>query len=209
MPESFDPPERYPLSADAWIDLWPGLLAEESRSLEQALFTEIDWQEERYRMFGREVVAPRRMAWHGDSDASYSYSGLAHEPLPWTPSLQRLRGILKSVTGLHFNSVLANLYRNGADGMGWHADNEREVGPSPLDRHIASISFGASRRFLLRHEMERTKHEFLLGGGDLLVMRGSTQSEFKHSIPKTAKSVGLRINLTFRKIRPPSTRTLV
>ena len=201
MPQSFDAPKRHSLSANAWIDLWPGLLADKATSLEQSLSAEIEWQQERYQMFGREVVAPRRIAWHGDADATYSYSGLAHTPLPWTPSLRRLRELLQEVTGLRFNSVLANLYRSGADSMGWHADNEREVGPSPSDRHIASLSFGASRRFLLRHEAERTKHEFQLSTGDLLVMRGSTQSEFKHSVPKTAKTIGPRINLTFREIR--------
>ena len=202
MSATKDAPERYELSSKSWIDRWPGLLRDEARELERALLEEIDWQEERYQMFGREVTAPRRVAWHGNPEASYRYSGIEHKPLPWTPTLVQVRKRVQEVTGLHFNSVLANLYRSGADGMGWHADNESEVGPSQEDRHIASLSFGASRRFLLRHESERSKHEFLLSSGDLLVMRGNTQSEFKHSIPKTAKKLGLRINLTFREVRP-------
>jgi alkylated DNA repair dioxygenase AlkB len=111
-----------------------------------------------------------------------------------------LRDIVQDVTGLPFNSVLANLYRDGSDSMGWHADNEQEVGPRVSDRHIASLSFGATRRFLVRSNEQKVKHEFRLASGDLLVMRGTAQCEFKHSLPKTAKAVGPRVNLTFRKI---------
>jgi alkylated DNA repair dioxygenase AlkB len=193
-------PKRFVLSSQAWIDQWPGLLEPETESYLDALGAEIEWREETYRMFGREAAAPRRVAWHGDKSAHYQYSGVKHTPLAWTPSLQRLRDIVQSVTGLRFNSVLANLYRDGKDSMGWHADDEEEVGPSIIDRHVASLSFGATRRFLIRSSDQKVKHEFPLASGDLLVMRGTTQSDFKHSVPKTAKAVGPRVNLTFREI---------
>lgn len=191
---------RYPLGETAWIDLWPGWLAQSEEHWHQQLAEEILWREERYQMFGREMVAPRKVAWHGDTDAHYRYSGVSHQPLPWTPGLQVLRSMLETTTGLHFNSVLANLYRDGSDGMGWHADNEAEVGPTPQDRHIASVSLGTPRRFVLRNERDRSKHTFLLGKGDLLLMRGTTQTDFKHAVPKSAKELGPRINLTFRAI---------
>ncbi len=113
-----------------------------------ALLGEVPWEVHRIRMFGRQVASPRLSCWIGDADAAYRYSGSRFEPRPWLPALSALRGRLQEELGVPFNSVLANRYRSGADAMGWHSDDEPELGPQPV---IASISLGATRRFALRH----------------------------------------------------------
>lgn len=167
------------------------------------LTSTIAWRQEPIRMFGKEVMQPRLTAWHGDATAHYQYSGLALTPQPWTPALQELRKQVEAATATRFNSVLLNLYRAGQDSMGWHADNEPELGPAPV---IASVSLGATRRFRLKpRDPQRTPHEPVsldLTAGSLLVMRGLTQQHWLHAVPKTAHPVGPRINLTFRKVVP-------
>jgi alkylated DNA repair dioxygenase AlkB len=139
---------------------------------------------------------PRLVAWHGDPGAVYTYSGTAHEPRPWTDDLRSVRERLQRLTGHRYNSVLLNLYRDGRDGMGWHADDEPELGPAPA---IASLSLGATRRFRLRHRGQRELGCAVdLAHGDLLLMAGGTQSAYLHALPKTARLVGERINLTWR-----------
>ncbi len=155
------------------------------------------WQQPQLRIFGRIVNAPRLEAWYGDTGAAYSYSGLAHEPLPWTPELQALRKRVERTARVSFNSVLANLYRDGSDSNGWHADDEPELGEQPV---IASLSLGAPRRFLLRHRKTGDRVEIVLESGSLLVMRGATQECWKHSVPKQRTVQMPRINLTFRSI---------
>lgn len=177
--------------------------ASEADRLLDALGTEIAWEQHRLRLFGRELPAPRLSCWIGDPEASYTYSGTRFAPRPWTSTLAILRDRLNNVVGARFNSVLANRYRSGADGMGWHADDEPELGTQPL---IASLSFGASRRFLLRSRDRSRRAELLLGHGSLLVMEGDTQQHTQHSLPKTARPVGERINLTFRRILVPAPR---
>ena len=172
-----------------------GLLAELTHT--------IAWRQEPITLFGKAVMQPRLTAWHGDPAARYQYSGLAMEPQPWVPALQQLRQQVEVVTGTRFNSVLLNLYRTGQDSMGWHADNEPELGPAPV---IASLSLGYTRRFRLRpRDLRRTPHEPMsldLPSGSLLVMRGPTQQYWLHAVPKTARSVGPRLNLTFRYVVP-------
>ncbi|QJX46937.1 alpha-ketoglutarate-dependent dioxygenase AlkB [Hymenobacter taeanensis] len=159
----------------------------------------IPWQHEAIRLFGRDVLQPRLTAWHGDAGATYRYSGLQLTPQPWTLALQQLRRHVEAVTGAAFNSVLLNLYRTGQDSMGWHADNEPELGPTPV---IASVSLGATRSFRLRPRNPLlTPHPPLslaLTSGSLLVMRGLTQQHWLHSLPKTARVQEPRLNLTFR-----------
>lgn len=167
-----------------------------------ALFAELretlPWHQEELMIFGRERPVPRLVSWHGDPDARYAYSGVRHEPAPWTPALTRVREHVQQLAGSRFNSVLANLYRDGRDGMGWHSDDEPELGQNPV---IASVSFGATRRFRLRHRRERTlTHALELTDGSVLVMAGATQHHWQHSITKTARPVGPRINLTYRQI---------
>ena len=186
---------------DADVRLWrPAFRPDEADELLALLRTRIDWQQEDIVIFGESRRVPRLVAWHGDPGTAYTYSGTAHEPLPWTPELQRIRQRVEELTAQCFNSVLLNLYRDGNDGMGWHADDEPELGREPV---IASVSFGATRRFKLRHRRMRIATSTLeLAHGDLLLMAGQTQHAYVHAVPKTARPVGTRVNLTFRWVRP-------
>jgi alkylated DNA repair dioxygenase AlkB len=162
------------------------------------LLVTIPWQVHRLRMFGREVDSPRLSCWIGDPDASYRYSGVRFQPNRWPDALRPLRKRLQSELRIDFNSVLANLYRDGRDRMGWHSDDERELGARPV---IASISLGATRRFVLkRRDDPSIKLELDLPPGSLLVMAGNTQKHYRHALPATAKPIGPRINLTFRQV---------
>ncbi len=172
-------------------------LAEAGRMFD-SLAAQTGWSQPEIRMGSRTVLSPRLAAWHGDSDAIYSYSGLTNYPRPWTPVLAGLRDRLNALSGAQFNSVLLNYYRNGQDSMGWHQDNERELGSQPV---IASISLGESRRFLLKHRQDRhNRWQIVLTHGSALVMAGDTQQFWRHALPKSAKANGARINLTFRRI---------
>ena len=179
----------------------PWLPANEAEALFAALQDGLAWKQEKIKVFGREHLQPRLTAWYGDPGASYTYSGLALAPLPWTPELAALRARVEEASGVAFNSVLVNHYRGGDDAMGFHADAERELGPNPV---IASVSLGAHRRFVLK-PTRKIQHaepvELSLGGGSLLVMGGTTQHFWRHGVPRQA-GVGARINLTFRRILP-------
>ncbi|MCM2355774.1 MAG: alpha-ketoglutarate-dependent dioxygenase AlkB [Arenimonas sp.] len=181
--------------------LIPGWLpAGEADGLFAALMAQVAWETHRIRMFGRMVDSPRLSCWIGDPGASYVYSRVRFEPRPWLPVLQGLRERLASELGVPFNSVLANLYRDGRDAMGWHSDDEPELGPAPV---IASVSLGGERRFLLKHRREPARRLALpLAHGSLLVMAGQTQRHWRHALPRTARPVTPRINLTFRWIAP-------
>ena len=159
---------------------------------------EVSWERHRLRLFGREVEAPRLSCWIGDAEAAYTYSGTRFQPQAWTPACAGLRDVLNVLCGESYNSVLCNLYRDGSDSMGWHSDDEPELGPAPS---IASLSFGAARRFRLRHKRDPAlRLEIELASGSLLLMAGTTQRHYRHDLPKTARSVGPRLNLTFRTI---------
>lgn len=163
------------------------------------LHTELAWQQLPVRMFGREILQPRLTAYYGDDRIDYRYSGLKLTPRPWTRQLAWLREMLVEVTGLRFNSVLCNLYRDGRDYMGWHADDEPELGPAPV---IASLSFGACRRFVFKPRSGASeRHEFQLQTGSLLLMSGALQRHWLHQLPKAMRVQSPRINLTFRQIR--------
>jgi alkylated DNA repair dioxygenase AlkB len=180
---------------------WPeGFERADATALFDALRAGIAWREEEILMFGRRVPVPRRVAWHGDPGARYIYSGTVHEPLPWTPELATIRERVIRLTGAPYNAVLLNLYRDGRDGMGWHADDEPELGPDPV---IASVSLGATRRFCLRHRHRKAlRLDLPLAHGSVLCMSGATQHHWVHALPKTAAAVGERINLTFRRLIP-------
>lgn len=186
---------------------WPGLAlrywpqyydASVADGLAAALMAELQLTQPQVRMFGQWRKSPRLAAWYGDAGASYRYSGQTYEPLPWTSTLAQLRQDLAQLLGVPFNSVLANLYRNGADSMGWHADDEPELGPEPV---IASLSLGAVRRFDLKSRQAPLRRWSVdLAHGSLLVMEGRTQAVAIHQVPKQPKIVASRINLTFRVI---------
>lgn len=186
---------------------WPGFLAPaEADALLPVLDAAIAWERHHVRIFGREIPAPRLSCWIGDPGAAYTYSRVRFEPRPWPPVLAGLRGRIAAAAGEAFNSVLANRYADGADSMGWHADDEPELGTDPV---IASLSLGAVRRFALRHKATRERRDLELTPGSLLVMRGATQAHWQHALPRSARATGVRINLTFRRIAgigasPPS-----
>ncbi|KGM53807.1 DNA methylase [Lysobacter arseniciresistens ZS79] len=176
------------------------LPAGEAAALFGELRAAVPWEVHRIRLFGREVDSPRLSCWIGDREAVYRYSGARFEPHPWPARLAELRGRLERELGTGFNSVLANLYRGGRDSMGWHSDDEPELGPAPV---IASVSLGATRRFVLKHRRDPARRLALdLPPGSLLVMSGDTQRNYRHALPRTAKVVGERINLTFRCVGP-------
>lgn len=168
----------------------------------RTLWRELQWERREITLFGKRVMQPRLVAWYGDPGSAYRYSGQTMAPLSWHPLLQELRRRLEKDLGTTFNSVLANAYRDGRDSMGWHSDNEPELGPEPV---IASLSLGAERPFHIRPlQPERRKAVPSLrlspGHGSLLLMRGPSQALYQHALPKTRKPVGLRINLTYRYV---------
>ena len=155
------------------------------------------WEEHDIVVFGQRHREPRLSTWHADGGKEYEYSGLLRTPLPLTPLLNDVRSRCESVSGASFNSVLVNLYRDGNDGVGWHADNEAVNGREPT---IASVSLGATRRFDLRHRESKETVKVDLHSGSLLVMSGLSQHCWVHQVAKTKQVVGPRINLTFRRV---------
>ena len=185
---------------DAELRVWPAFVsAAASHQLCQHWLQHLAWQQPQIRLYGRAVAIPRLQLWMGDDDAHYRYSGTLFTPAPWQPEIQQLAERIALVAGQRFNSVLLNLYRDGQDAMGWHSDDEPELGREPL---IASLSLGASRRFLLAHRQYPYKCEIGLNDGDLLLMAGPTQHHWRHAIPRQANCHQPRINLTFRRIMP-------
>nr|WP_074213558.1 alpha-ketoglutarate-dependent dioxygenase AlkB [Salinivibrio sp. ES.052] len=182
----------------AEIDWRPNWLPlEQADALFTALREQVPWQQLPITLFGRTMMQPRLLAWYGDHP--YTYSGLTLQPLAWTQTLFDLKARVEAQCHTPFNTVLLNRYRDGRDYMGWHQDDEPELGCKPV---IASLNLGASRRFLFRHLARQEKREFLLNHGSLLVMAGETQTHWQHSLPKTQLPIGERINLTFRFVNP-------
>jgi alkylated DNA repair dioxygenase AlkB len=186
-----------PLSRGS-LEYLPGFLAPpQAEQYLSRLWDELDWSQREIVLFGRRRLQPRLVAWYGDAGASYRYSGLTLHPLPWHPALLEIREQLADCTDAIFNSVLANAYRDGSDSMGWHRDDEPELGPQPV---IASVSLGAARRLLVREPGKRSLG-LTLEAGSLLIMQGNFQRRYQHALPKTRRPVGLRINLTYRFVR--------
>ena len=178
-------------------------LGAQPADLFDGLFRSLAWREESIVLFGKHMLQPRMLACYGDPDAVYHDSGLRHEPLPWTETLEALRRCVEALCGTAFNSALANLYRNHRDSMGLHADDEPELGAQPV---IASLSLGEERAFRFKHRYRRDLKpvRLVLPSGSLLVMAGDTQRYWKHELPKQTRPCGPRINLTFRYIQPGS-----
>ena len=171
----------------------PGWVAD-AAELYDRLANELVWEHPEITMFGRRHLTPRLTAWLGEG--SYTYSGIVNQPQPWPPVLLAVRDRLADELDVTFDSCLANLYRDGTDSMGYHSDDEPELGPRPV---IASVSLGARRRFVVRHRVTRERWVWELGEGDLLVMREESQSDYAHAVPKTTRPLGPRLNLTFRR----------
>ncbi len=161
------------------------------------LLKEIKWQQDQLTLYGKSVNIPRLQAWYGEPQYTYTYSGLALSPQPLTPCLSALKAKVEHFTGITFNSLLANLYRDGNDSVSWHSDDEPELGDCPV---IASLSFGETRNFQLKHKIKGDKLNIDLTAGSLLLMSGTTQHFWSHCVPKTKRVKSPRINLTFRQI---------
>ena len=167
--------------------------------LARALAT-LDWRCERLTMFGRTVTAPRLVAWYGEAGATYRYSGVVRRAAPWCGEIRALALQIGAALQWRFDYVLANRYRDGSDMLGWHADDERDLGDEPV---IAALSVGAERVFRLRPRHGGPSMAHKLGHGSLLVMWGRSQRDYKHCLPRTSKPVGERISFTFRRIANP------
>jgi alkylated DNA repair dioxygenase AlkB len=164
----------------------------------------VDWLHGSVRIFGKQILQPRLTAWFADGLESYRYSGITMQAAPWIPELLDLKEKAENIAGEQFNSALLNYYRDGNDSVGWHRDNEKELGPNPV---ICSVSLGASRKFQMRdHSIKSNKLEIELTHGSLLIMREETQHFWEHSVPKSKQQVTGRINITFRKILTPKSR---
>lgn len=185
---------------DADIEYYP-IFFESIRAdaLFEKLTTEIPWQQDDITVFGKTYPQPRLTALFGNEGKPYSYSNIVMHPNTWNPILMLIKNEIEEICNQNFTTVLLNYYRDGQDSNGWHSDNEKELGRNPV---IASVSFGAERFFHLRHNsIKEQKLKINLEHGSLLLMKGTTQHCWKHQIPKTAKEIGPRINLTFRIIK--------
>lgn len=185
---------------DAEIIYYPQFFDKEQADIIYTeLLQEIAWQQDNITVFGKTHPQPRLTALYGNEGKPYSYSNITMQPNPWNTLLQKIKYFIEATTECQFTTVLLNQYRDGKDSNGWHADNEKELGTNPI---IASLSFGAERVFQLKHNsITNAKKSIVLEHGSLLLMKGSTQHFWKHQIPKTAKPIGNRINLTFRSIK--------
>ena len=175
--------------------------AEFAGNLLSELAEEIPWVQNKIKFYGKESLVPRLESWHGDEGMSYTYSGIKMDAKPWTKNLLMIKESIEPIAKTTFNSVLINYYRDGKDRVAWHSDDEKELGKNPV---IASVSLGAERKFKLRHKKykeNQLQYEVFLQSGSLLLMSGSTQHHWLHEIPRTAKPIGPRINLTFRVIK--------
>ncbi len=163
------------------------------------LIADIPWRQERISVWGKMYSQPRLIAWYGDRGSYYTYSGITLAPLPWTDLLLEIRNRVETVTATAFNSVLINYYRDNRDSMGFHSDDEPELGDRPV---IASVSLGEERTFVLKHKLNKLAKpvRLRLEWGSLLLMRGETQRYWKHGIAKETRRSGPRVNLTFRRI---------
>jgi alkylated DNA repair dioxygenase AlkB len=163
----------------------------------ELLLNNILWKNDKTIVFGKPIVTKRKIAWYGDSDYSYTYSNSTKQALAWTKELLGLKHMIENVTGSNFNSCLLNLYHNGNEGIAWHSDDEESLG---RNNNIASLSLGAERKFLFKHKLTKQIVSILLEHGSLLIIKGSTQTNWLHSLPKSKRILQPRINLTFRSI---------
>ena len=185
--------------ANAEIEYYPDFFSSaKSNDLFLKLQNEIPWQQDNITVYGKTHLQPRLTALFGNEGKPYGYSNIVMQPHHWSPLIVFIKEEVEKVCNENFTTVLLNLYRDGQDSNGWHADNEKELGRNPI---IASVSFGAERVFQLKHNKLELKQNIVLQHGSLLIMKGTTQHFWKHQIPKTTKPIGPRINLTFRIIK--------
>ncbi|HYY85941.1 MAG TPA: alpha-ketoglutarate-dependent dioxygenase AlkB [Nitrososphaeraceae archaeon] len=171
------------------------LTFDEANRFFHSLLQNIPWKNDEAVVFGKHIVTKRKTAWYGDSNYLYIYSNSAKQALPWTRELMNIRQIIENISNTKFNSCLLNLYHNGNEGLGWHSDDEKSIQENST---IASVSFGAERRFSFKHKQSQKTISLLLEHGSLLLMKEGTQKNWLHSLPKSKKIIQPRINLTFR-----------
>ena len=189
--EYFQENERFDWRHTNWRDVAP-------EALENVVFKNIAWKQDWINLYGKSHPLPRLTAWYGDSERDYTYSGIKSKPNQWNQGLLHIKHEVERCAGLDFNSVLLNWYRDGNDHLSWHSDDEKELGPNPV---IASANFGTTRDFVLRPKNSHADRLVLpLKHGTLLLMSGSLQHFWQHSVPKRTKAQGSRFNLTFRRI---------
>ena len=185
---------------DAEVFLYPSLLSnQEADQLFDSLKTSIIWEKHKIKLYGVVHDVPRLTAWYGDPNKSYEYSGIKLQTRLWNSPLLKIREKIETISKTKYNSVLLNLYRSGSDSVLWHSDDEPELGKNPV---IGSLSLGEAREFQMKHKYDRDlKQKILLQHGSFLLMKGKTQHNWLHQIPKRKNLKGERINLTFRTIR--------
>ncbi|HEY1171815.1 MAG TPA: alpha-ketoglutarate-dependent dioxygenase AlkB [Verrucomicrobiae bacterium] len=186
------------LPADGIVNYYgPILPAAEAWRYHDTLLQTISWKNDETILFGKRIVTARKVAWYGDRDYSYTYSGTTKHALHWTNELRELKSLVEKLSGDTYNSCLLNLYHTGEEGMGWHSDDEKMIGK---DTAIASMSFGAERKFSFKHKRTGETVSVMLEHGSLLLMKGTCQTYWLHRLPPTKKLTTPRINLTFRTI---------
>lgn len=161
------------------------------------LMEEIEWRNDEAIIYGKKIITKRKVAWYGDRDYAYTYSKITKRALPWTNGLLELKKMAEKQSGHTYNSCLLNLYHDGTEGMAWHSDGEKDLQKNGA---IASMSFGAERKFSFKHKISNASISLLLEHGSLLIMKGTTQTHWLHRLPPTTKISTPRINLTFRTI---------
>src|SRR6188472_4557555 len=188
------------LNKDGMVNYYGKILSsEEANQYFGLLMQNILWQNDEVIIFGKHIVTKRKTAWYGDSEYLYTYSNTTKQALAWTKELSELKQIVEELAaGSKFNSCLLNLYHNGNEGMGWHSDDEKSL---VKNNTIASLSFGAERKFSFKHKQTKQTVSLVLEHGSLLIMKDATQSNWLHSLPKSKNITQPRINLTFRIIR--------
>ena len=199
--------ELFDFLSDPSVNLLPGegivnyygklMSASEANAMAQALLDRIEWRNDEAVIYGKRIITKRKVAWYGEEAFSYTYSNTTKTALPWTPELLFLKNLAEKHSGETYNSCLLNLYHDGSEGMAWHSDGEKDLRKNGA---IASLSFGAERKFCFKHKKSGEKIDIFLEAGSLLVMKGETQTHWLHRLPPTTKVHQPRINLTFRTI---------
>lgn len=199
--------QLFDFPSDPSLNLLPGdgivyyygklMTSEEAGAMAEALLNRIEWRNDEAVIYGKRIITKRKVAWYGDQPFSYTYSKTTKTALPWTPELLILKNLAEKHSGETYNSCLLNLYHNGSEGMAWHCDGEKDLRKNGV---IASLSFGAERKFCFKHKHSGEKIDVFLEAGSLLVMKGETQTHWLHRLPPSTKIHQPRINLTFRTI---------
>jgi alkylated DNA repair dioxygenase AlkB len=199
--------ELFDFPSDPSVNLLPGegivnyygklMSASEANAMAQALLDRIEWRNDEAVIYGKRIITKRKVAWYGEEAFSYTYSNTTKTALPWTPELLFLKNLAEKHSGETYNSCLLNLYHDGSEGMAWHSDGEKDLRKNGA---IASLSFGAERKFCFKHKKSGEKIDVFLEAGSLLLMKGETQTHWLHRLPPTTKVHQPRINLTFRTI---------